>query len=116
MAVEDGRVIAICHTPRPMPAHTAECGVRTDSAYRGRGHAAAVTAAWASLLRPSGRHLFYSTDATNISSQRVAERLNLREIGWIWRLEVSALPAQPYHPLSKLSHQQSGAMEPHQPH
>ena len=35
---------------------------------------------------PSGRYLFYSTDATNLASQGVAARLNLRLIGWIWTL------------------------------
>jgi hypothetical protein len=33
-----------------------------------------------------GRVLFYSTDAQNLSSQRVAARLGLRPIGWTWNL------------------------------
>ena len=85
MAIQDGQVIAICHTPR-MNTHAAEAGVWTRGAHRGRGHAAAVTAAWAALMRPSGRHLFYSTSRTNYSSQRVAARLGLRPIGWLWQL------------------------------
>jgi RimJ/RimL family protein N-acetyltransferase len=80
-----GQVIAICHSAR-LTDRGAEAGVWTDPEFRGQGHAAAVTAAWASLLAPSGRHLFYSTSATNLSSQRVAARLNLHPIGWMWQL------------------------------
>ena len=89
MAVTDGRVVSICHTPRVMSEEAAECGAWTDPAYRGRGYAAATVAAWAEILHPTGRELFYSTDAENKSSQRVAERLRLRLIGWTWNLEPS---------------------------
>jgi hypothetical protein len=85
MAVVDRRVISICHSAR-LTDRAAEAGVWTDPAYRGRGHAAAVTAAWAALLASSGRHLFYSHSATNLSSQRVTGRLKLRPIGRTWRL------------------------------
>jgi RimJ/RimL family protein N-acetyltransferase len=85
MAVHAGEVISICHTPVSSPL-AAEAGVWTRPEFRGRGHAAAVTAAWAALLRPSGRLLFYSTARTNVSSQRVAARLGLRHIGWLWQL------------------------------
>ena len=84
IATIDSRVVSICHTPRVMTDRAAECGVWTDPEFRGHGHAAAVTAAWATMLEPTGRHLFYSTDATNRSSQQVAARLNLRLIGWTW--------------------------------
>jgi RimJ/RimL family protein N-acetyltransferase len=86
MATIGGRVVSICHTPRAMTARAAECGVWTAPGFRGHGHAAAVTAAWAELVEPTGRHLFYSTDAGNHSSRRVAARLRLREIGWTWSL------------------------------
>jgi RimJ/RimL family protein N-acetyltransferase len=99
-AIEDERVVSICHTPRPLSARAAECGVWTDPAFRGRGYAAAVTSAWAALLRPSGRYLFYSTDAENLSSQRVARRLRLRPLGWTWRL-TRARPRGGLHPLSR---------------
>ena len=102
MAIVDGRVVSVCHTPGPMAPLAAECGVWTDPAYRGRGYAAAVAATWAAILRPSGRHLFYSTTADNRSSQRVAARLQLRPIGWYWSL-VTADPEQDRHrhPLSR---------------
>ncbi len=85
MATHDGTVISICHTPASSE-RGAEAGVWTRPEFRGQGHAAAVTAAWASLLRPTGRYLFYSTSRTNLSSQRVAARLGLRPIGWLWKL------------------------------
>ncbi len=84
-ATIDDRLIAVCHSAR-LTGRAAEAGVWTDPDFRGQGHAAAVTAAWASLLAPSGRQLFYSTSATNFSSQRVAARLNLRPIGWMWQI------------------------------
>lgn len=85
MAVEGDAVVSICHCAR-LTARATEAGVWTDPGHRGRGHAASVTAAWASLQAHSGRTLFYSTSAENLSSQRVARRLNLRCIGWMWRL------------------------------
>jgi RimJ/RimL family protein N-acetyltransferase len=101
MATISGRVISICHTPTRMTDNAAECGVWTDRDFRGQGHAAAVTAAWASILQPTRRHLFYSTDAANHSSQRVAARLNLRPIGWTWSLAKPRDGAEyQRHPLS----------------
>lgn len=91
IATIGGQIIAICHTAR-LSDRGAEAGVWTDPDFRGQGHAAAVTAAWASLLAPSGRHLFYSTSADNFSSQHVAARLDLRRIGWTWRLSSPATP------------------------
>jgi RimJ/RimL family protein N-acetyltransferase len=104
MAQVDGRVVSICHTPRPMTERAAECGVWTHPDYRGRGYATEVTGTWAEILRPSGRYLFYSTDARNLSSQHVAARLGLRPIGWTWHLG-RADPGQHdnRHPLSRQS-------------
>ncbi len=101
MAVVDGKVVSICHTPRRTTERAAECGVWTHPDYRRRGYAVEVTATWADILRPSGRHMFYSTDAQNLSSQRVAARLGLRPIGWTWSL-AKAKPEQGHHrhPLS----------------
>jgi RimJ/RimL family protein N-acetyltransferase len=93
MAIVDEKVVSICHTPPRMTERAAECGVWTHPDYRGRGYAAEVTATWADILRPSGRYLFYSTDAQNLSSQRVAARLRLRQIGWTWNL-ARAAPAR----------------------
>ena len=84
-AIVGGNVVSICHCAR-LSERGAEAGVWTHPDHRGRGHAAAVTAAWASVLASKGRTLFYSTSAENVSSQRVAARLRLRPIGWMWRL------------------------------
>ena len=86
MATVHGQVVSICHTPRHLTERGAECGVWTHPDFRGQRHAPAVTAAWASILASSGRYLFYSTEADNLSSQRVAARLGLRLIGWSWNL------------------------------
>jgi RimJ/RimL family protein N-acetyltransferase len=101
MAVEHDVVVSICHTPHAPTARAAEAGVWTHADHRGRGHGAAATAAWAELLRPSCRHLFYSTDADNQSSQRVADRLRMRPLGHVDKLGHTR--AQRYHPLSVLS-------------
>jgi hypothetical protein len=85
MARSADQVISICHTP-VQSARAAEAGVWTHPDFRGQGHAAATTAGWASLVRPTGRLLFYSTSHTNRSSQRVAARLGLRPIGYLWQL------------------------------
>jgi RimJ/RimL family protein N-acetyltransferase len=85
MAVSDGEVVSICHSAR-LSERGAEAGVWTDADCRGRGYAAAVTAAWAGLLEGSGRTLYYSTSAENLSSQRVAARLGLRGMWGMWRL------------------------------
>ncbi len=82
MATHESAVISICHTPASSK-RGAEAGVWTRPEFRGQGHAAAVTSAWAALMRPTGRHLFYSTSRTNVSSQRVAARLALHPLGWL---------------------------------
>lgn len=87
--VDDG-VASLTHTPRPLLEDAAECGTWTDPAHRGRGLAAIATAAWAGLVDRPGRKRFYSTDHRNRASQRVAERLGFRLVGWQWR--ISAAP------------------------
>jgi len=84
LSIEQARVVALCHSSR-LTDRAAEAGVWTDPAFRGRGYAAAVTAAWGSLFDPRTT-LFYSTGSENRSSQRVAQRLGLRSIGWMWTL------------------------------
>ena len=87
--VDDDRVVSLCHSAR-LTDRGAEAGTWTDPDYRGRGYAAAATAAWGSLLASSGRTLFYSTSSDNLSSQRVAERLELPLIGWMWKIAPAA--------------------------
>ncbi|MFI0257896.1 GNAT family N-acetyltransferase [Streptomyces sp. NPDC017056] len=78
-------VVSICHTPCRSD-RGAEAGTWTRPGHRGRGHAATVTAAWARLMSPGTRHLFYSTTAANHSSQHVAARLGLRPLGTLWKV------------------------------
>lgn len=89
MAVENGRIASICHTPA-FSEHAVEAGVWTDPDFRGRGYAAAVTAAWQPLV--AGRIAFYSAAAQNHSSRQVAARLGLRCLGWVWKLVPTAAP------------------------
>jgi hypothetical protein len=64
----------------------AELGVYTFPKCRGRGLAAAVTAAWSSMRSLNQHALFYSTSKSNLSSQRVTARLGLRLIGTSFRI------------------------------
>jgi GNAT superfamily N-acetyltransferase len=79
-ATVDGEIASIAFAARLGEAG-AEIGVATRPEFRGRGLAAAVTAAWSALPRLANRALFYSTQATNLSSRRVTSRLGLRLIG-----------------------------------
>lgn len=85
MVIADEQVASICHTPARSDIG-AEAGTWTDPGFRGRGYAAAATAAWADLAARRWEHLYYSTDAANPSSRRVAARLGLRPIGWLWKI------------------------------
>lgn len=85
VALHQGEVASIGITARIGPTG-AEVGVNTVPALRRRGFAAAAVAGWASLPSLHGRALFYGTERTNVSSQRVAERLGLRYIGSNHRL------------------------------
>jgi hypothetical protein len=87
--VTDDRIVSMCRTVRQSPAG-AEAGVNTHAKFRGRGFAAAATALWATKMRATGRSLFYSTGTNNLSSQRVAQRLQLRRIGTLWTLRASS--------------------------
>ncbi len=80
VALEGGEIAATAFAARLGPLG-AEVGVYTFPGFRGRGLAAAVTARWSSLACLAGRCLFYSTQTTNRSSQRVAQRLGLARLG-----------------------------------
>ncbi|UTV58047.1 GNAT family N-acetyltransferase [Burkholderia arboris] len=75
-AVVDGEVVSVAFAAR-LSDTGAELGLATAPAFRGRGLAAAVTAAWSRLPSLRTRTLFYSTDRDNRASQRVASRLGL---------------------------------------
>jgi RimJ/RimL family protein N-acetyltransferase len=94
MVLQEDRVASICHTPG-RTTMAAEAGTWTAPEFRGRGYAAATTAAWADLFSPHCPYLFYCTSAENYSSQHVAQRLGLRPIGWTWKLTRAPATEQP---------------------
>lgn len=80
VALQGDEIASVAITVGIGPA-SAEVGVATAPGFRGRGLAAAATAGWASHPDQEGRALFYSTSSSNVSSQRVTDRLGLRLIG-----------------------------------
>jgi RimJ/RimL family protein N-acetyltransferase len=84
-AVVDGEIASIAFAAR-LSDVGAELGLATVKAYRGRGLGAAATAGWSRLRSLQSHTLFYSTDRTNASSQRVAARLGLRLRGATLRI------------------------------
>jgi RimJ/RimL family protein N-acetyltransferase len=82
---ESEEVASVCSTAR-CSDEGAEAGTWTEPHYRGRGYASVATAAWASVMLPTERALFYCTDEWNMSSRGVAARLGLRSIGWMWKV------------------------------
>jgi hypothetical protein len=78
--VVDGAAVAICNSAR-LTDRVAEAGVDTVEAYRGRGYAPVVVAAWAREIRESGRIPLYSTSWENHASQAVARKLGLVAYG-----------------------------------
>ncbi len=87
--VIDGAVVSVCCTARSFEGG-AEAGTWTSPAFRGRGFAAAATVAWSRMVGPTTRFLFYSTGASNTSSQGVAARLGLQPLGRMWKLVPTA--------------------------
>ena len=76
----DGRAVAVCGSVRITPqAH--EAGVETAAAFRGRGLASQVVAAWARAVRARNAAPFYSTSWRNEASQAVARKLALVQFG-----------------------------------
>jgi hypothetical protein len=74
--IREDRIVSLCRSVRISPgAH--EAGLETALAFRGRGYASAVTAAWAAAVRSRGSLPLYSTSWENKASQRVAQKSSL---------------------------------------
>jgi hypothetical protein len=84
-AVEDGVAVSVCYSAR-IGAQAAEAGVQTVEAYRGRGHASRVTAAWAAAVRAQRLLPLYSTTWENVASQAVARHLGLEVYAEDWHI------------------------------
>ncbi|HKP82699.1 MAG TPA: GNAT family N-acetyltransferase [Pyrinomonadaceae bacterium] len=83
--VENGHPVSVCFCARRSDT-AAEAGVETADAYRGRGYASRVTAAWALAVRNSGRVPLYSTIWSNKASLAVARKLKLSMYANSWAL------------------------------
>jgi hypothetical protein len=80
VALHQGEVASVAFAAR-LSETGASLGLATAPGLRGRGYAAAATAGWARMPALRSRALFYHTDRTNLSSQRVVARLGLRFLG-----------------------------------
>ncbi|MGI8826748.1 MAG: GNAT family N-acetyltransferase [Chloroflexota bacterium] len=78
--IEDGAAVSLCFSAR-LTARAAEAGIETVEAYRGRGYAPKVVAAWANAVRAAGRIPLYSTTWANLALQAVARKLGLIQYG-----------------------------------
>jgi hypothetical protein len=74
--VDGGYPVSVCFCARNTKT-SAAAGVETAAAFRGRGFAQRMTAAWALAIRASGRTPFYGTSWSNTASRAVARKLGL---------------------------------------
>ena len=82
-SVIDGQAVSVCFCARRSHV-AAEAGVETAAAFRGRGLGPNVTAAWARMIRESGRLPLYSTSWKNGPSRALAKTLRLFACGVDW--------------------------------
>jgi RimJ/RimL family protein N-acetyltransferase len=78
--IEDSQAVSICRSVR-LSSRAHEAGVDTLDAYRRRGYATSVVAAWALAVRSLNLIPLYSTSWDNVASQGVAQRLGLVQYG-----------------------------------
>jgi GNAT acetyltransferase len=83
--IEGGYPVSVCFCARSAET-AAEAGLETAAAFRGRGFAPRVTAAWATAIRSSGRIPLYSTSWGNAASLAVARKLGLVQYATDWSL------------------------------
>lgn len=78
--VVDGHAVSVCASVR-QTSMADEAGVDTTPAFRGRGFAGQVVAAWARAVRDESRIPLYSTSWENDASRAVARKLGLAHFG-----------------------------------
>ncbi|QYR21306.1 GNAT family N-acetyltransferase [Paenibacillus sp. sptzw28] len=78
--IVDGQAVSVCSCARKSEA-AAEAGLLTIEQYRGNGYAERVVAEWIHQVRQGGLIPLYSTSWDNMSSQRIAQKLNMVQYG-----------------------------------
>jgi hypothetical protein len=81
--IEDGYPVSICFCAR-RSEKAAAAGLETAEAFRGRGYAPRVTAAWALAIRATGRVPLYSAAWSNPASLAVTRKLGLTPHASFW--------------------------------
>lgn len=89
--LEDGHPVSVCFCAR-RACFSAEAGLETAPAFRGRGLGPRVAAAWALAMRASGRTPLYSTSWSNEASLAVARKLDLIPYAATWKLSGRSRP------------------------
>ncbi|MGO9606910.1 MAG: GNAT family N-acetyltransferase [Candidatus Binataceae bacterium] len=84
--MDGGYPVSVCFCANRNSDPAIEAGVETAAAFRGRGFAPRVTAAWACAIRASGRIPLYTTDWSNTASRAVARKLGLIQYASDWSL------------------------------
>jgi hypothetical protein len=84
--IDGGYPVSVCFCATRDSAPAVEAGLETAAAFRGRGLATRVTAAWACKIRTSGRIPIYSTSWSNTASLAVARKLGLIQYASDWSL------------------------------
>ena len=84
--MDQGYPVSVCFCATRASEKTVEAGLETAAAFRGRGFAPRVTAAWAAAIRASGRIPLYSTAWTNSASRAVARKLGLIQYAVDWTI------------------------------
>jgi hypothetical protein len=92
--MDSGYPVSVCFCATRASENTVEAGLETAAAFRGRGFAPRVTAAWASAIRASGRIPLYSTAWTNSASRAVARKLGLIQYAVDWTIVERATKTQ----------------------
>lgn len=90
----DGDAVSVCACVRRPDDGATAAGLETHAPFRGQGHAAIVTAAWARAVRAHGLVPLYGTSWSNTASQGVAAKLGLRAYAGSIAIEAAGASAR----------------------